>query len=167
MLSNQENRHPLLRRILLGASERAAESARERERQSPQLGLPQLQLPQLPLFKPGLLASPLIPLFKSLQAPVRRKKHVITKRQVNEEEAILTPKPYEPFEPTSTTKRPRLLDRYRAMNSGERAEHVSKVLEKVMHGVTILGHVDGYLTNRVKHSIKKLHKLFATSEETN
>ncbi|XP_055301077.1 serine-rich adhesin for platelets-like [Sitodiplosis mosellana] len=164
VLANQDTRHPLLRRILLGASERAAESVRQRDggRQSPQL-----QLPQLPLFKPGLFATPLISLFQS-QAPLRRKKHVIRKRQVNEgEEEILTPKPFEPFEPPCTTKRPRLIERYRAMSSGEKAEKISKVLEKMMHVVTIAGHVDGYLTNRAKHSIKKLHKLFATSEETN
>lgn len=153
LTANQGNSHPLLRRILLAASERAADNAR------------QTQQVTLPLFRPGLLAAPLIPLFKMQAPPLRRKKHIIQKREANEEEVFLTPKPFVPFETTTTTKRPSLIERYHAMSSGEKAERISKVLEKIMHGVTIAGHVDGYLTNRAKHTIKKLHKLFATSEE--
>lgn len=94
---------------------------------------------------------------------LRKKKHV--KRSASEDDVFVTPKPFEPLDCTTTTKRPHLLERYRAMSSSEKAEKVSSVLEKIMHGVTIMGHFDGYLTNRAKHGIKKLHKLFATSEE--
>ena len=126
------------------------------------------QLPQLPWFKPGLLAAPLFSLFQpQTQTQSRSKKHVIGKREADGDDDIPTPKAFQPFEPQTTTQRPRLIDRYRAMSSGEKAESISKFLEKVMHGVTIAGHVDGYLTHRAKHGIKKLHKLFATSEETN
>lgn len=85
------------------------------------------------------------------------------KREVGENNFV-TPQPYESFQP-STTCRPSLIERYQAMSSDEKAERASRFLEKLMHGVKIVGHVDGFLTHRAKSSIKKIHKLFATSEE--
>lgn len=140
--------HPLLSRILLGASEPAR-----------QLPLPAIFRPHQPA---NILSSPLLSLMK-IQAPLlRRRKHV--KRSINEADIFLTPKPFEPFAAQSTTCRPNLIERYRAMNSDERVDRLSKVLERIMHGVTIAGHVDGYLTNRLKTGIKKLHRLFESSE---
>ncbi|XP_031627667.1 actin cytoskeleton-regulatory complex protein PAN1-like isoform X1 [Contarinia nasturtii] len=163
LLQNQG--HPLLSRILLGVND----SARQAEAQLPQLpALPQLpQIPALPQsvpLRPGLIAGPLVPLAQMFRAPgTRSKKHA--KRATKEEDIFVTPKPFDSLAETTTTKRPRLLERYRAMSSAEKAEKFSKTLEKIMHGVTIAGHVDGYLTNRAKESIKKLHKIFKTSEE--
>lgn len=180
LLQNQG--HPLLSRILLGVNDQIHQA----ESQVPALPplppplpsppVPPLpvnplapavpQLPQLPL-RPGLLSGPLVPLAQRfLGTGARRKKHA--KRATKSEEVFLTPtpKPYESLDvkPT-TTKRPRLIERYRALSSVEKAEKVTKVLEKFMHGVTIAGHVDGYLTNRAKGAVKKIHKLFKTSEE--
>lgn len=144
--------HPLLSRILLTASR---------------------PFQQMPFFmqrnRNNALMNPLI----KMAAPVfRRKKKHVKREAKNSEEVFVTPKPFEPIRSetdvvSSTTRRPNLFERYHAMDSGEKAEKISKILEKVMHGVTIAGHVDGYLANRAKTGIKKLHKLFATSEEQN
>lgn len=133
--------HPLFRRVLLGSTQ---------------------QKPLLPLFAPpktGLLGS----LFNFQQPMQRKKKHV---KRATKEEDIVKPKPFRKLEVDgTTTRRPTLFERFHAMDSAERAEKVSKILEKIMHGVTIVGHVDGYLTNRAREGIRKLHKLLEHSEE--
>lgn len=149
--------HPLLSRILLAAAEPSKQTP-----QSPFSGLFRQQQQQQP--SKGLLGSALN-LFK-IQSPVlSSKRHV--RRSADEEEILLTPKPFEPFPTVSTTRRPTLIEKYHRMSSDEKVESASKFLERIMHGVTIAGHVDGYLTNRAKATLKKLHKLFATSEEIN
>lgn len=132
--------HPLLTRILLGAATAPVRAG----------------IATLPLRTMLLQRRPLIPGLPV--APGR------FKRQIGEENFV-TPRPYESFQPT-TTCRPTLIERYRAMSSDEKAERASRFLEKLMHGVKIVGHVDGFLTHRAKSSIKKIHKMFETSEES-
>lgn len=49
---------------------------------------------------------------------------------------------------------------------GERAERLSKSMQRLMHFVTICGHVDSYLTKRVRHGLKNVLKIFDSMEET-
>lgn len=136
--------HPLLSRILLGAA------APMRASQTP---LRQLLNQQRRTLFTGFPLRP---------SAIRIRRSV--KRDAKEEDVFVTPQPYESLQKT-TTCRPSLIERYRAMSSDERAERASRFLEKVMHGVKIVGHVDGFLTSRAKSGIKKIHKMFATSEE--
>lgn len=137
--------HPLLARILLN-----------------------VQKPlQMPLFMQRNKNAFISPLLKIASPVFRRKKSV--KREAKEEDIFVTPRPFDVICDTTerATKRPNLLERYHSMSSGEKADKLSKVLEKFMHGVKIASHVDGYLASRAKDSIKKIHRLFAASDEEN
>lgn len=154
LFSPNQGVHPLLSRILLGASE--ATGAKETKK-SP---LPLFSMFNQPANKPvnkGLLSGPLfnLPL-------VPTKKHA--KRAAEDVLDIVAPKPFDP-KGEDPTRPLTLLERYRALSSGEKVDRFSRVLEHMMHGVKILGHVDGFLSNRVKLLLKKMHKLVATSEE--
>lgn len=134
--------HPLLTRILLGAATAP--------------------------IRTGIATAPLRQMLHQRRAlipalPLRPTALRLVKREAREENFV-TPQPYESFQPT-TTCRPSLIERYHAMSSDEKAERASRFLEKVMHGVKILSHVDGFLTHRAKSGIKKIHGMFATSEE--
>lgn len=141
--------HPLLNRILLGsvgtAQPNPIQQFFDQMRNRNSL--------TMPLFK--------FPAFQQKQVQ-RRKKNV--KRGIDESNFV-TPKQFEPFSAPTVRPKLSLLEHYHSLDSAEKAEKVSKFLEKLLHGVQILGHVDGYLTGRAKSSCKKLHKLFATSEE--
>lgn len=76
-------------------------------------------------------------------------------------EVLVTPSPRE-----SVTARKSLIDRLREETSVERAERRHKTVEGLMHAATIAGHFDAFLTGRLKHGVKTLHKLFSTDEET-
>lgn len=130
--------HPLISRILLGAA------APMKAVHSPLL---QALQQRRSLFNP----LPLIP--TSLRS----------KRTAKEEEVFVKPHPYESFTPAPVA-RPSLFARYHAMSSDEKADHHGKILEKIMHGVKIVGHIDGFLTKRAKSGIKKIHGLFASEE---
>lgn len=75
-------------------------------------------------------------------------------------EVLVTPSPRE-----SVTPRKSLIDRLREETSVERAERRHKTVEGLMHAATIAGHFDSFLTGRLKHGVKTLHKLFSTDEE--
>lgn len=75
-------------------------------------------------------------------------------------EVLVTPSPRE-----SVTARKSLIDRLREETSVERAERRHKTVEGLMHAATIAGHFDSFLTGRLKHGVKTLHKLFSTDEE--
>lgn len=47
----------------------------------------------------------------------------------------------------------------------ERAERLSKSMQRLMHFVTIAGHVDSYLTKRFRHGLKNVVRLFDSIEE--
>lgn len=154
--------HPLIKRIMLGSPHPTATNSpkplqhffEQLQRRSPLLAS---------LFRP--LGQPQPTTSKPL-AQHRRKKNV--KRGIADAFS-LTPRPFDSFDlsPSEPT-RPRqknLLERYHAMDSGEKAHHLSKTLDKALHGLAILGHVDGYLTQRVKSCFKKAHQLFESSEE--
>ncbi|XP_037037324.1 uncharacterized protein LOC119075020 [Bradysia coprophila] len=48
----------------------------------------------------------------------------------------------------------------------ERAERLSKSMQRLMHFVTIVGHVDSYLTKRVRHGLKNVARIFDSAEDT-
>lgn len=130
--------HPLITRILLGAT------APIRATQTP---LRQVLQQRKSIFSPLQLW------------PIAHR----SKRDAKEEDIFVKPQPYESFQKPPAT-RMSLIERYRAMTSDERHERYSTILERLMHGVKIVGHIDGFLTSRAKSSLKKLHKLFATEE---
>lgn len=47
----------------------------------------------------------------------------------------------------------------------ERAERLSKSMQRLMHFVTIVGHVDSYVTKRFRHGLKNVARLFDSPEE--
>lgn len=165
--------HPLIKRIMLGVPNPANNPKpfqkffEHIQSRSPLLA----SLFQLRPFgqqpQPTATAAPTDP--KTPPPSQRLKKNV--KRGIDDNGLIITPKPFAPLDlfPSNTAPDPAprlsLIERYHAMSSGEKAEQLSKVLERVMHGLTIAGHVDGYLTHRVKTGFKKAHKIFQSSEE--
>lgn len=48
----------------------------------------------------------------------------------------------------------------------ERTERLSKSLQRLMHFVTICGHVDSYMTKRFRHGLKNVARIFDSMEET-
>lgn len=102
-----------------------------------------------------------------IASPVfRRRKHVkrSAARIDDEDNVFVSPKPFGrlPSSPgeqmLGPTQRPTLLQRYRDMDSVEKAETKKVVVEKIMHGVNIAGHIDGYITNTVKSGVAALHR---------
>lgn len=48
----------------------------------------------------------------------------------------------------------------------ERADRLSKSMQRLMHFVTIVGHVDSYLTKRVRSGLKNVARIFDSVEQT-
>lgn len=137
--------HPLLTRILLGAA-----TAPVRAGIAAQTAPLRQILNQRRALIPGI--------------PLRPAAAFRFKRQTGEENFV-TPQPYESFQQKTTTCRPSLIERYRAMSSDEKTERASRLLEKLMHGVKIVGHIDGFLTQRARSAIKKIHDMLSNSNE--
>lgn len=83
------------------------------------------------------------------------------KVQKRETDVFVTPSPRRG---DGTVVRPNLIGRLRAESSVERAERHQKAVERLMHVATVAGHFDNFLTGRLKHGVKTLHKLFSTDE---
>lgn len=49
--------------------------------------------------------------------------------------------------------------------SAERAERVQKGIQRLMHFITIVGHVDSYLTKRFRTGVKKMARLYDSTED--
>lgn len=62
--------------------------------------------------------------------------------------------------------RKNIIDRLHEETSIEKAERRHKAVERLMHVATIAGHFDSFLTGRLKHGVKTLHKIFNTDEDT-
>lgn len=79
----------------------------------------------------------------------------------NEKKSVLdfvTPTPFN-FKPSN------IIEDLNAETSAERAERISKAVEKFMNVVTVAGHVDNYLTSRFRSGVRKFGKLFESQEE--
>lgn len=57
-----------------------------------------------------------------------------------------------------------LAERLRNESSGERAERMQKGIQRLMHFVTIVGHVDSYLSKRFRTGVKKMAQLYDSTE---
>lgn len=99
------------------------------------------------------------PLLNFHSSPLQRKKN--TKRAADNENYI-TPSPRR----VPPTRRPTLFERLETETSEERANRIALGIERLMHVVTIAGHVDSFLANRLRKGVRTLNKLFDTEEDT-
>lgn len=65
-----------------------------------------------------------------------------------------------------STNRKSIIERLHEETSIEKAERRHKAVERLMHVATIAGHFDQFLTGRLKHGVKALHKILNTDEDT-
>lgn len=96
------------------------------------------------------------PLLK-LQNPIFNQKKNI-KRAAQMDNGVVTPSP------RYNNARRTWMERRQSETSVERAERHSATVEKLMHAVSICGHVDGYLTSRMKTGVQTLSKMFNAHE---
>lgn len=61
-------------------------------------------------------------------------------------------------------KKQTLAERLQNETSGERAERLQKNIQRLMHFVTIVGHVDSYLSKRFRTGVKKMAQLYDSTE---
>lgn len=57
-------------------------------------------------------------------------------------------------------------DYFKNETSAERADRVNKSLQRLMHFVTVVGHVDSYLTKRFRSGFKNVARMFDSHEDT-
>lgn len=57
-----------------------------------------------------------------------------------------------------------LAERLQNESSAERAERIQKNIQRLMHFVTIVGHVDSYLSKRFRTGVKKMAQLYDSTE---
>lgn len=115
------------------------------------------------------------PLTAAATAPARTKRKTYRKRAVGDENHIITrpitPSPMpmvgQPFNSPLHQPFPQLpfMRMLRDESSVERSERRKQGLERLMQFMTVFGHVDRYLSKRLRSGVKRLSRLIETDEE--
>lgn len=74
------------------------------------------------------------------------------------------PRDLQPVKLPTKPGKPNLVEFLHNETSAERAERIQKGIQRLMHFITIVGHVDSYLTKRFRTGIKNIARLYDSKE---